>query len=131
MTHEALVVVRCGADWLVVRRTDHGYWHVVSGGVESGETAREAAERELCEEIGLVAAVVDLEASFSYRPEAWEASTRGEGGAINVECFLAEAPDGWEPTLNCEHDEYRWCVTAEAERVLHWDEPRELVRRLA
>src|SRR5690348_17916689 len=30
-----------------------GYWHVVAGGVEPGETAEEAARRELREETGL------------------------------------------------------------------------------
>ena len=46
-----------GAEVLILHRSaaQGGYWHVVAGGVEAGETATAAAERELHEETGLVA----------------------------------------------------------------------------
>ena len=44
--------------------------------------------------------------------------------------FDAEAPAAWEPQLNEEHDDYRWCDAAEAADLLHWPEPRELAARL-
>jgi 8-oxo-dGTP pyrophosphatase MutT (NUDIX family) len=49
-----------GAEVLILRRSAEqgGYWHVVAGGVEPGETAAEAAERELREETGLVTEAV-------------------------------------------------------------------------
>ena len=37
------------------------FWYTTGGGVEDGESLREAAVRELAEEIGLVAAPADLE----------------------------------------------------------------------
>ena len=37
----------------------------------------------------------------------------------------------WEPTLNDEHHEARWCSPDEAEALLYWPEPRDLVRSLA
>jgi hypothetical protein len=37
-----------------------------------------------------------------------------------VETFAAEAPPGWQPQLDFEHDEYAWCTFAEAERRLYW-----------
>ena len=48
-----------GAEVLILRRSapQGGYWHVVTGGVEAGETATAAAERELRKEAGLVAPV--------------------------------------------------------------------------
>ena len=51
------VTRRGGRDVLLVHRSPEqgGYWHVVAGGVEPGETAVEAAERELREETGLAA----------------------------------------------------------------------------
>ena len=49
---------------------------------------------------------------------------------IVVGAFLVEAPSGWEPTLNEEHDEYRWCRRDEAIALLHWPEPKNLLRTL-
>jgi lipoyl(octanoyl) transferase len=133
MTHEAIVFVRRGDEWLVVRRAPGhgGYWHSISGGVEPGESAAQAAARELQEETGLDAVLVDVGAPFSYLPEDWEPDPRGGGGDVNVECFLAEAPSGWEPELDWEHDDYRWCPLAEALELLFWPEPRAVLRALA
>ena len=133
MTHEALVFVRRGAEWLVVHRVpaQGGYWHSVAGGVEAGETAAQAAARELEEETGLATGVVDVAAPFSYLPESWEPRRRGDEGGVNVECFLAEAPAGWEPELDWEHDDYRWCALDEALELLFWPEPRDVLRGIA
>lgn len=62
-----------GADVLLLRRSapQGGYWHVVAGGVEPGETSIAAAERELREETGLIA-TVEAEAGV----EVVETSTR-------------------------------------------------------
>ncbi|MBV8481017.1 MAG: hypothetical protein JOY72_12030 [Actinobacteria bacterium] len=46
---------------------------------------------------------------------------------MHVEAFAADAPAGWEPTLDWEHDDYRWVTRAEAAELLYWPEPRELV----
>ena len=51
--------------------------------------------------------------------------------AVTVYSFAARAPAGWEPTLNEEHDEYRWSTVEEAVSLLHWPEARDAVRRLA
>ena len=50
---------------------------------------------------------------------------------VTAYSFAARAPAGWEPTLNEEHDEYRWTTVEEALSLLHWPEAREAVRRLA
>ena len=52
-------------------------------------------------------------------------------GEVVVTCFTVEAPLRWEPTLNEEHDDYRWCDVDQAEALLYWPEPRELLRALA
>ena len=51
------VTRKSAAEVLILHRSavQGGYWHVVAGGVEPGETATAAAERELREETGLVA----------------------------------------------------------------------------
>jgi 8-oxo-dGTP pyrophosphatase MutT (NUDIX family) len=130
---EVMVFVRRGSEWLVLRRSQRqgAYWHTVAGGVEHAETDLEAAARELHEEVGLVAEPVDLRRSFAYVPEAWEPRSRDGGGPFRVACFVADAPVGWEPELDWEHDEYRWCTQAEAHDLLFWPEPRGVLAEIA
>jgi 8-oxo-dGTP pyrophosphatase MutT (NUDIX family) len=106
------------------------YWHLVAGAVEEGESAADAAARELAEEVGLDARVVDLGRRFTYGHEDWE-PVEVRFDEVAVDCFLADAPAGWEPVLNDEHDAFRWCSPADAERILRWPEPGEVVRAVA
>jgi 8-oxo-dGTP pyrophosphatase MutT (NUDIX family) len=126
---EVFVFVRRDEEYLVLLRSKRqgAYWHCVAGGLEPGESYAEAAARELHEETGLAADVVDLQRPYDYRLEEWEPRYRREGGHIHVECFLAEAPTGWEPHLDWEHDDYRWCRPEEAAALLYWPEPREVL----
>jgi 8-oxo-dGTP pyrophosphatase MutT (NUDIX family) len=115
-THEAIVAVRRGGDVLLVHRSPENTpgWHLVSGGVESGETAAEAAVRELREETQLETAVEPLGFSFTH-------------DGIHVEAFTADVPADWEPVLDWEHDDYCWLPPAEAVKILRWPEPREIM----
>jgi len=125
---EVLVVVyRAGPEFLVALRSPerHGYWNPIAGGVEEGETPAAAARRELDEESRLSEPLrfehVPLELSY----------TRPEGLVVRIHPFLAEAPRGWEPTLDVEHVDYRWCSLADAEELLAYPEPRAAVRWVA
>jgi 8-oxo-dGTP pyrophosphatase MutT (NUDIX family) len=118
-TQEVIIFVRRGDEVLAVHRSPQNgaYWHSIAGGVEEGESYADAAVRELHEETGLVAEVEPLDHTFDY-------------DGIRVESFVVDAPAGWEPTLDWEHDEYRWVSRAEAAELLYWPEPREIVRSL-
>jgi dATP pyrophosphohydrolase len=117
---EVFVFVRRGDEFLVAHRVPSGgsYWHGIAGGVEKGETFAEAAGRELLEETGYAGAVESLGAPFRY-------------DEVTVHPFIVDVPAGWEPKLNEEHDEYRWCSREDAVELLYWPEPKELLRTLA
>lgn len=134
---EALVFV-CRAsgirtEVLLVRRCNDlgGFWHAVAGGVEGDETDAEAALRELFEETGL-----DGRGRLATRRHRRSYALAGESPCetpahspaterVTVTCFRVDAPPNWQPRLNWEHDDYRWCQLDEAIELLHWP----LVRR--
>jgi 8-oxo-dGTP pyrophosphatase MutT (NUDIX family) len=133
LPHEALVGVVRDGEILLLHRTKERYWHLVAGAVEPGETAAQAAKRELWEETGLVADPTDLAWRFTYaladEPERLPDFAPGTEEIV-VEVFSVDAPPGWEPNLNEEHESYRWAGLAEASALLHWPEPRELAVQL-
>lgn len=97
-------------DFLLLQRATQpmqGTWQPVMGHVERGESAVDAAERELAEEVGLsrqdaaVLAMWALEQTYPYFvPE--------------IDCivlsprFAVEVTREWEPALNSEHAGARW-----------------------
>jgi 8-oxo-dGTP pyrophosphatase MutT (NUDIX family) len=92
-----------------------GYWHPIAGAVEAGETDEQAALRELHEETALDGrgALAPRTCSFSY--------TRQRGATnVDVTCFRADVDPCWEPQLDWEHDDSRWCEIDDAVRLLHW-----------
>ena len=141
---EVLVVIhrpgRSGREFLVLQRSPErqGYWHVVAGALEWGESAPAAAVRELREETELDVPVDDLGYSGLYplEHEPPEVRARFAPGIteIAITAFAAEAPAGWEPVIDEEHVDYRWCSAEDALALLEYEEPRaalrEVVRRL-
>lgn len=133
-SREAAVFVYKADRFLLLRRREERYWHVVAGVVEDGESYADAAARELREETGLSPAVALLDLGLrqphdvpdGMRDEYPQGTTE-----IVIENFGVEAPLGWEPVLNQEHDEHRWCTLEEACSLLHWPAAREAIRALS
>jgi lipoyl(octanoyl) transferase len=117
---EVLVVLRRGAEVLVAHRSpaQGAYWHAIAGGVEPGESEAEAAARELEEETGLAADVGEIRHAYLY-------------DRTRVSCFLVDVPAGWEPTLDDEHDGYRWCSVGDAQHLMRFADAAAAVARLA
>lgn len=139
---EILVVVyrraSSGAEFLVLKRSPErqGYWHLVAGALEEDEGAAAAAARELFEETGLRAAqVVDLGRRYFYPLDDEPAEVRArfarEVTGVAVTAFAVEAPPTWEPELDEEHVDYRWCSASDAAALLEFPEPRDAVQAIA
>ncbi len=126
---EVMIHVRRGDEFLVALRSpDSGsYWHTIAGKIEEGERPNAAAIRELREETGLETTTLERLGEFAYVREDWE---KEPGLRVHVAAFLVDVEPGWEPTLNEEHDEYRWLRRDEAAELLFWPEPAQLLRGL-
>ena len=120
------VTRRRGREVLLLHRVpdDGGYWHVVAGAIEPGESAREAATRELREETGLVGrlrgGVEVVEHATATMAPAGDTSSAESIVAVTITCYRVSAPDEWEPVLNREHDTHQWCRPREAGDALIW-----------
>ena len=136
----AIFVARRGrSEVLVVHRSPEGggYWHTIAGGVEAGESAEEAARRELLEETGLAVDALPpaepaIEFAYPLSEEPADRQLQYEPGIVevHVDCFIVDAPDDWEPRLDYEHDGYRWVPAAEAADELYWPDTADALRRV-
>jgi 8-oxo-dGTP pyrophosphatase MutT (NUDIX family) len=129
---EVAIFVHRGEQLLVVHRAQDNYWHVVAGALEQGETFSDAAARELREETGLVAQPTDMGLEQTYAITARERPLYPAGTAgVVIGNFHVEAPAGWEPQLNEEHDRYEWADLLAARELMQWLETQEAIDLLA
>ncbi|MDR0482819.1 MAG: NUDIX domain-containing protein [Cellulomonadaceae bacterium] len=95
-----VLVISCDDSVLLVRGHDadlpsRSWWFSVGGGIDPGETPRQAASRELHEETGLVCPPEDLEGPVLTRTALFHFYT--ETCRQHETFFVARAPLGWEP----------------------------------
>jgi 8-oxo-dGTP pyrophosphatase MutT (NUDIX family) len=102
---------------LLVRSSDGMHWLFPKGHIEAGESARQAAGREVREETGVVGDVQ----RFLGR-ERYAGGPRG----VEVAYYLVS----WREDRDAsEEREARWCTPGEASRLLSFDELKVLLWR--
>ena len=128
-----VLVVTAGAEVLLMERTrPHGFWQSVTGALRWGESAQEAAARELKEETGLHGGHLmnDLHASVRFPIiHPWRARYAPSAHFNHEHWFVLELPSRRTIRLNpAEHRQYRWLnATDAAVRATSWTN-RKLIR---
>ena len=100
---------------LLTRRTDNGLWCLPGGGIDPGESAAEACEREIREETGLNARVTLLIGVYSS-PDWLVEYPDGNKAQIVALSFEAEALEGML-TTNREVSEFGYFTPQEIEHL--------------
>jgi 8-oxo-dGTP pyrophosphatase MutT (NUDIX family) len=112
-------------EYLLLKRLPqkNGFWQPVTGGVEEGETRKEALRREIMEETGAKNIVKVIEGLYYFEfsdPNLNQEYVYGVEVSSSEEIVL-------DPK---EHSEYRWCSFQDALRLLHWKENKAALRKL-
>ncbi|MES9990707.1 MAG: dihydroneopterin triphosphate diphosphatase [Candidatus Thiodiazotropha sp.] len=130
-----VVVYTAAGDLLMLRRTrPNDFWQSVTGSMEWGESAIQAARRELYEETGIQAgsALVDLgcEERFPILP-AWRSRYGANAHTNREHWFAVMVPFRRCPRLHSEeHAEYRWVSRNQALRLASSWTNRKAIRHL-
>lgn len=121
---------------LLLKRTDRagGFWQPVTGLIETGETACEAAAREVREETSLSGRLDDLDFVRDFRivPVGSDGPPRaGPRPWLNREhAFAMEVGDADVALSGGEHEEYLWTSPERAKELLRWNGNRRALTRL-
>lgn len=116
-----------GPRYLLIRRCGKylpGTWQMISGGIEEGETASQAAWREIQEETGLTPEAL-------YSADAVETFYMlSEDRIAFVPVFVAFVTNMKVTLSPTEHDAYEWVSFEEAKDKLIWAEQRRVMSQI-
>ncbi len=104
---------------LVTARRSPGEWVLPKGHIEAGETAAQAAVREVLEEAGVAATVGDEIGDLEYNTPR---------GRIRARFFVMAFQSEVEPG---EQRARAWLSADDAKRRLRWDDARRLIDKAA
>ena len=99
---------------LLIRRTDNNYWSIPGGGMEPGESVRQAASREVMEETGINCEITGLVGIYS-NPGHVAAYDDGEVRQEFSICLTARILFG-SPRTSSESSEVRFVPAADITR---------------
>ena len=107
-----------GIKYLLMKRSDDekypGVWQMITGHIEPGETAVEAALRETFEETGAKAENLWSipHVNSYYNPELDMICT--------IPVFVTEVKESFSPQISAEHSEFKWVNKDEAINLVAW-----------
>jgi len=119
--------IRNGYKFLLLKRAEtkiyEHLWQGVAGKIEEGETAWQAAVRELKEETGLTPKRMFIADHVSTFYEQ-------NGDLINLVPVFGIETETKHITLSSEHSEYKWMDFEDAERTLAWNGQKKGIRNV-
>jgi dATP pyrophosphohydrolase len=119
--------IQGSAEFLVLQRSDDekvypGLWQIVSGGIDAGERAHEAAVREVNEEIGLFPQKL-------YNTPLTNMFYVPANDAVNLSPVFAVRIDASDRvSLSAEHKGFRWLEREKAVSLLVWPGQKEAIQ---
>jgi len=109
--------------YLLIKHANGGHWSFPKGHVETGESLKESAVRELSEETDL--SVKKFVSGFREKV-AYHIRREGEIVRKRVVYFLARVTDG-EVELSPEHVDFKWLSHEECLDVITYEDDRSLL----
>ncbi len=101
-----------------------GIWQIVTGKIEEGEKAYDAALRELKEETGLKAI------KLFVLPKVTEFYTFRNDTINLIPLFLAEV-EYKDASISEEHSNFQWCDLKDASDKVHWISQKENLKMIS
>ncbi len=131
---QAVIIDEKTNNLLLIRKMDFRrnkiVWRLVKGGVEKGETERQALKREIEEEVGLKEVQI-LDKIFNYD------FVFGDRKHL-VSTYIVKADSNEKVVLGTDSDIYgkrdilesRWITKEDALEMVYWDNEKEAIKQL-
>jgi dATP pyrophosphohydrolase len=124
-------------EYLLLKRSDEGWWQGIAGGGEDSETPLEAAKRETLEETGIpkdsrflhLITVLPIPATEFRNSHLW-----GRKACVIPQHCFGVLPKKKKIALSSEHTDHKWLTYEEAYRLMKYEDNKialwELNKRL-
>ncbi len=119
--------------FVVLKRSDAGWWQFVAGGGEDEERPLQAAQRETKEEIGIAVhgSLIQLDSMATIPKRCFAAAGSWDENVFVIpEYGFAVDIGSADITLSPEHTESQWAGYEKARRLLKWDSNRNALWEL-
>jgi dihydroneopterin triphosphate diphosphatase len=122
-------------EFLLLKRIEShgGFWQPVTGSLETGETHRQAAVREVFEETGIdcnAEQLIDLELTnvFEIAPQ-WRSRFAPDVTHNEEVCFALQVEKCDVRLDSLEHDDYLWLDAERAYAMFYWDSNKKALAK--